>query len=88
MIWRMLLVAALARDRFAQLTAAGIAAMFAFHVFVNIGMTVGILPVTGIPLPFVSFGGSFYLAMALSVGVVNSIWMRRARVPGERQLMR
>jgi len=87
LIWRMLLVAALARDRFAQLTAAGMAAMFAFHVFVNIGMTVGILPVTGLPLPFVSFGGSFYLSMALSIGVINSIWMRRARVPGERQLM-
>ncbi len=88
MIWRMLLVAALARDRFAQLTAVGLAAMFAFHIFVNIGMTVGILPVTGLPLPFVSFGGSFYLSMALSIGVINSIWMRRARVPGERQLLR
>ena len=47
LIWRMLMVANLARDRFAQLTAAGIAAMFAFHVFVNVGMTIGILPVTG-----------------------------------------
>ncbi|HEX5630144.1 MAG TPA: rod shape-determining protein RodA [Acidimicrobiia bacterium] len=83
MIWRMLLVANQARDRFAQLTAAGIAAMFAFHVFVNIGMTVGILPVTGIPLPFLSAGGSFYMSMMLAVGVVNSIWMRRIR-PGQR----
>ncbi len=83
MIWRMLLVANMARDRFAQLTAAGIAAMLAFHVFVNVGMTVGLLPVTGIPLPFVSFGGSFYLSMMLAVGVVNSIWMRRIR-PGQR----
>ena len=83
LIWRMLMVANLARDRFAQLTAAGIAAMFAFHVFVNVGMTIGILPVTGIPLPFLSFGGSFYLSMMLCVGVVNSIWMRRVR-PGQR----
>jgi len=83
LIWRMLMVANLARDRFAQLTAAGIAAMFAFHVFVNVGMTLGILPVTGIPLPFLSFGGSFYLSMMLCVGVVNSIWMRRVR-PGQR----
>jgi rod shape determining protein RodA len=83
MIWRMLMVANLARDRFAQLTAAGIAAMFAFHVFVNVGMTVGILPVTGIPLPFLSEGGSFYISMMMSVGVVNSIWMRRVR-PGQR----
>ena len=86
MIWRILLVAAQARDRFAQLTAAGIGAMMGFHVFVNVGMTVGILPVTGIPLPFISYGGSFYLSMALCVGVVNSIWMRRARVPGQRQM--
>lgn len=83
MIWRMLLIANFARDRFAQLTAAGIAAMFAFHVFVNVGMTVGILPVTGIPLPFLSAGGSFYMSMMLAVGVVNSIWMRRVR-PGQR----
>lgn len=86
MIWRILLIASQARDRFAQLTAAGIAAMLAFHVFVNVGMTLGILPVTGIPLPFISFGGSFYMSMALCIGVVNSIWMRRARVPGQRQM--
>jgi rod shape determining protein RodA len=86
MIWRMLMIAAAARDRFAQLTAAGVAAMFGFHVFVNIGMTVGLLPVVGLPLPFMSFGGSFYLSMALSVGVVNSIWMRRTRLPGDRAL--
>lgn len=86
MIWRILRVASQARDRFAQLTAAGIAAMLAFHVFVNVGMTLGILPVTGIPLPFISYGGSFYMSMGLCVGVVNSIWMRRARVPGQRQM--
>ncbi|OFW66155.1 MAG: rod shape-determining protein RodA [Actinobacteria bacterium RBG_16_68_21] len=83
MIWRMLLVAAAARDRFGELVATGIAAMFGFHVFVNIGMAVGLLPVTGLPLPFLSFGGSFYLAMVLSVAIVNSIWMTRARTPGE-----
>jgi hypothetical protein len=61
LIWRMLMVALVARDRFGQLAATGIAAMFGFHVFVNIGMAVGLLPVTGLPLPFLSFGGSFYL---------------------------
>lgn len=85
MVWRMLMVAAAARDRFAQLVATGIAAMFGFHVFVNIGMTLGLLPVTGLPLPFISYGGTFMLAMSLSVGIVNSIWMRRARTPGQRQ---
>ncbi|MEX2418815.1 MAG: rod shape-determining protein RodA [Acidimicrobiia bacterium] len=81
LIWRILMVAAIARDRFGQLAATGIAAMFGFHVFVNIGMAVGLLPVTGLPLPFLSFGGSFYLAMAVSVGIVNSIWMTRSPVP-------
>jgi rod shape determining protein RodA len=81
LIWRMLIVAAIARDRFGQLAATGIAAMFGFHVFVNIGMAVGLLPVTGLPLPFLSFGGSFYVAMAVSVGIVNSIWMTRSPVP-------
>jgi rod shape determining protein RodA len=81
LIWRMLTIAGAARDRFGQLAATGIAAMFGFHVFVNIGMTVGLLPVTGLPLPFLSFGGSFYLAMAASVGIVNSIWMTRNPVP-------
>lgn len=83
LIWRMLMVAAAARDRFGELVATGIASMFGFHVFVNIGMAVGLLPVTGLPLPFLSFGGSFYLAMVLSVAIVNSIWMTRARTPGE-----
>jgi len=81
LIWRMLMIAAAARDRFGQLAATGIAAMFGFHVFVNIGMAVGLLPVTGLPLPFLSFGGSFYVAMAMSLGIVNSIWMTRSPVP-------
>ena len=46
-----------ARDRFGFLLAAGIVAMLAFHIFVNIGMTIGIMPITGIPLPFMSYGG-------------------------------
>lgn len=87
-ILRMLVIAGAARDRFGQLVATGVAAMFGFHVFVNVGMTLGLLPVTGLPLPFLSYGGSFYLAMAVSVGIVNSIWMRRARLPGALQLTR
>ena len=55
-VWRLLVIAANARDRFGALIAAGIAAMVVFHVFVNVGMTIGIMPVTGIPLPFLSVG--------------------------------
>lgn len=85
-IWRLLVISTNARDRFGALIAAGIAAMVVFHVFVNIGMTVGIMPVTGLPLPFLSQGGSFYMAMALAVGIANSIWLARTPVPGENQL--
>ncbi|HEY7468567.1 MAG TPA: rod shape-determining protein RodA [Acidimicrobiia bacterium] len=85
-IWRLLVIAANARDRFGALIAIGLAAMMVFHVFVNVGMTIGIMPVTGLPLPFLSAGGSFYLAMTLSLGVANSIWLMRTPVPGENQL--
>jgi rod shape determining protein RodA len=85
-IWRLLVIAVNARDRFGALIAAGLAAMMMFHVFVNVGMTIGIMPVTGLPLPFLSAGGSFYLAMTLALGVANSVWLMRTPVPGENQL--
>jgi rod shape determining protein RodA len=85
-IWRLLVIAANARDRFGALIAVGLAAMMGFHVFVNVGMTIGIMPVTGLPLPFLSAGGSFYLAMTLALGVANSVWLMRTPVPGENQL--
>jgi rod shape determining protein RodA len=85
-IWRLLIIAANARDRFGALIASGIAAMMVFHVFVNIGMTIGIMPVTGLPLPFLSQGGSFYMAMTMALGIANSIWLMRTPVPGENQL--
>lgn len=81
LVWRMLIVAAVARDRFGQLLAAGAAAMVGFHAFVNIGITLGLLPVTGLPLPFLSEGGSFYLTMSLVVGMVHSVYLRRSRSP-------
>lgn len=81
LVWRTLIIAAAARDRFGQLLSVGVGAMIAFHVFVNIGMTVGLLPVTGLPLPFMSYGGSFYLSMMLSLGMVHSVWLHRSRVP-------
>jgi rod shape determining protein RodA len=59
--------------------------MLMFHVFINIGMTIGIAPVTGLPLPFLSQGGSFYIAMAISVGIANSVWLRRSPVPERRR---
>ncbi len=86
-VWRLFIIAANARDRFGSLVAVGVAAMITFHVFVNIGMTIGIMPVTGLSLPFISQGGSFYLAMAMSIGIANSIHLRRSPVPGETYIL-
>ncbi len=88
MVWRILIIAAVARDRFGQLVAAGAASMLGFHVFINVGMTVGLLPVTGLPLPFMSYGGSFYLAMSATIGIVHSIYLRRSRSAGDRAAAR
>lgn len=79
--WRLLIAAANGRDRFSQLVAIGVAAMLVFHVFVNIGMTVRITPVTGLPLPFLSAGGTAFIAMSLALGLGHSVWMRRSPVP-------
>jgi rod shape determining protein RodA len=81
--WRLLVGAANGRDRFSQLMAIGIAAMIVFQAFVNIGMTVGITPVTGLPLPFLSAGGTSYLAMSIALGLAHSVWMRRSPVPAD-----
>lgn len=81
MTWRLLVAAANGRDRFSQLVAVGVAAMLVFHVFVNIGMTVRITPVTGLPLPFLSAGGTAFIAMSLALGLGHSVWMRRSPVP-------
>ena len=83
-VWRLLRTAAAAEDRFGMLVAIGVAAMLAFHVFVNVGMTLGIMPVTGIPLPFMSAGGSSFTAMAFALGMTHSIWLHRSKVPARR----
>lgn len=86
-VWRLLLIARTARDRYGALIAIGIAAMIVFHVFVNVGMTMGIMPVTGVPLPFISSGGSSFIGFAFALGVANSIWLRRSPVPGETYIL-
>jgi rod shape determining protein RodA len=77
LMWRGLRIALLSKDRFGTLLAAGVTGMLAFQVFVNIGMTVGIMPITGIPLPFVSYGGSSLIASFASVGLLMNVHMRR-----------
>jgi rod shape determining protein RodA len=66
-----------ARDRFGFLLAAGLTAMLAFHIVVNIGMTIGIMPITGIPLPFLSYGGSAILTDFAAIGVLLNIDVQR-----------
>jgi rod shape determining protein RodA len=77
LIWRALRIAVMSRDLFGTLIAAGIATMWAFQLFVNVGMTMGIMPITGIPLPFISFGGSSLLTNFAAVGLLLNIHMRR-----------
>ncbi len=84
LLFRLLTIAVSARDRFAFLVTTGITAMFAFHVFVNIGMTIRIMPVTGLPLPFMSAGGTVFVAMSAALGLAHSAWIRMHRQPGAR----
>jgi rod shape determining protein RodA len=75
-VWRGLKVVTVARDAFSAIAAAGIVVGFVFQVFVNAGMTIGIAPITGIPLPFVSVGGSSMVANLLALGMLQAIHAR------------
>ncbi|HET7529842.1 MAG TPA: rod shape-determining protein RodA [Mycobacteriales bacterium] len=75
-LWRGISIAARAEDGFGTLVAVGIVCWFGFQAFENIGMTVGIMPVTGLPLPFVSYGGSSMFANMLAVGLLQNVHMR------------
>lgn len=77
MIWRMVMAMDVARDRFGGIVVSGLIAIFAGHVVMNIGMTMGLLPVTGIPLPFLSYGGSFLVTTLGLFGIVLNVASRR-----------
>jgi rod shape determining protein RodA len=77
LIWRGFRTALMSRDSFGTLLAAGIVMMLAFQVFVNIGMTMGIMPVTGIPLPLVSYGGTAMITNWMAIGLLLNVHMRR-----------
>jgi rod shape determining protein RodA len=70
-------IASLARDRFGKLIAAGVSVIFMIHIFINVGMTLGITPVTGLPLPFLSYGGSFVISCCILQGLLQSIYRFR-----------
>ncbi|MDM8521498.1 rod shape-determining protein RodA [Anaerolineales bacterium HSG6] len=76
LIWRIMRAADLASDPFGRLICIGVAAVIFFQSFVNLGVNLGIMPVTGTPLPFVSYGGSSLFAFLISIGLVQSVLMR------------
>ena len=80
MLWQALSIASQARDRFGQLIALGIFGMFFCHLLINVGMNLSLLPVTGLPLPFISAGGSFMVISLAAVGLLQSIALRRRRL--------
>ena len=76
MIWRGLRILTLSKNLFGALIAGGITVMLLFQIFVNVGMTMGVAPITGIPLPFVSVGGSSMIANLIAIGILLSISVR------------
>jgi rod shape determining protein RodA len=78
--WRGVAIAQRAKDDFGSLMAVGIVSMFLFHFFVNVGMTTGIMPVTGIPLPFISAGGTSLLTNMMSIGLLLNVSLRRRKM--------
>ena len=82
LIWRTLRVVTLSKNLIGTVIAGGILAMFMFQVFVNVGMTIGIMPITGIPLPLVSYGGSSVIVTLIAVGLLESIHIQ-ARIASE-----
>ena len=85
LLWRAMRIVLSAKDLFGTLVAAGVAAMLMFQAFVSMGMSTGIMPVTGVPLPLISYGGSSVISVLVAIGLLQSIYLRAratAPVPG------
>ena len=79
LLWRILVSAWRSSDHFAMLVASGLASMILFQVSVNVGMVIGLVPITGIPLPFVTYGGASLVSLALGLGILQGTNMRREK---------
>jgi len=79
-LWRMILILSRAKDAFGRLICAGAFSLLSFHVIINIAMTLGLMPVTGLPLPFISYGGSSLVTNLLAVGLVLNVGMRCRKI--------
>jgi rod shape determining protein RodA len=77
LLWRSIRIAYLSKDAFGTYLASGVGIMFAIQMFVNVGMVIGIMPITGVPLPFLSYGGSSMLASCIGIGILLNVHMRR-----------
>lgn len=80
LVWRVMAAASSAKDGYGALIATGVAAMLSFHVLENVGMTMGVMPVTGIPLPFISYGGSSLITNLMAMGLVLNVGMRKQAI--------
>jgi len=86
LIWRALRILTMAKNLYGALIAGGVTAMLMFQVFVNVGMTIGIMPITGVPLPLLSYGGSSVLITFLAIGLLQSIHVQaRASAAAKRR---
>ena len=88
MIWRCLRILTMAKNLYGALIAGGITAMLMFQIFVNAGMTIGIMPITGVPLPLMSYGGSSVLVTFLALGLMQSIYAQAREVARAKSLNR
>jgi rod shape determining protein RodA len=79
LVWGGLRAALRARDKFGRLLAVGVVVLMFVHLFVNMAMTIGLMPVTGLPLPLISYGGSFMVCTMVGLGLVQSVYVRRVR---------
>ncbi len=79
LLWRVLTAGWRSKDPFGTIFACGVASMLLFQLFVNVGMVIGIMPITGIPLPFISHGGASLISIALALGILQSINVRQGR---------
>ncbi len=80
LLYRVLLISREAKDTFGMLLAVGVVSMFSFHIFINAGMTLGIMPVTGLPLPLFSYGGSNMITNMIALGLVLNVCIRREKI--------
>jgi rod shape determining protein RodA len=76
LIWRALRITTLSKNLYGSMVGAGIAAMLLFQVFVNVGMNLGLMPVTGIPLPLMSYGGTSVLVTFMAIGLLQSVYVQ------------